>query len=118
MDRTERAGLVTAALAELAAQGEGYAIFIDTQQPDNFVQVSAEGTIEVTSRNYRSSRLPRLSDEQLARVATLGLSVEASPNHQGTIDLGGPAAVAALVEELFAILGAPPDFSMEVESGV
>lgn len=118
MDRAERIELMAEAIRQLVAEGEGYVIFSDAGYPENFVQLTAEGIVEVSSRNYRSSSLPRLTPEQVEQLVALGFAREATPNHQGGADLSDAAQTAERCEQAFAILATSGDFDLEVESGV
>jgi hypothetical protein len=118
VDQQERAAIIIESVMQLVAEGEGFVIFTDASYPENFVQLTSDGLIEVTSRNYRSSKLPKLTEAQVDQLVVLGLSREAGPNHQGEVDLSQPSMIAELCEQSFAILGSAPGFVIEAEAGV
>ncbi len=111
MDRQTRIAEMTAALDQL--WDDAFAIFSDGRAPDNYVQVTSDGVLEVTSRDYGGS-LPRLTADQVDAIVRLGFDRKAAPNHRRSISMDDPAAIAALCEEIFAILGSPPNFDLEV----
>jgi hypothetical protein len=118
MSREQRSRIFHEALQQLNAQGEGYIIFSDQAHPENFVQLTTDGVFEVTSRNYRSSRLPKLNDAQIDELVRIGFSREANPNHQGHANLNELPRLVDRIEQAFAILGVASDFELDVELGV
>lgn len=117
MDKSQRLDVMSQALLRLAKGEPGdFVIFTDRQQPENYVQLTQDGLIEVTSRDYPNSHLPKLTAEQIAAVTYLGFGASANPNHQSTADLSKPEAIAALCEQLFNILGSTDTFILGVST--
>jgi len=118
VDSQTRVQAMTAAIQQLINEAEGYVIFIDRQSPENYVQLNSDGELEVTSRNFRTSRLPRLTETQVTQLVALGFSAEAHPNHRRQTELTDAAAIASMCEQLFSLLGSPPTFDLDTEAGV
>ena len=111
MDRQTRLVEMTTPIQQL--WDGAFAIFSDRHSPDYYVQVTSDGLMDVTSRMYGGS-LPQLTADQVNAIVALGFERQPDPNHSRSISMDNPAAVAELCEELFAILGSPPSFDLEV----
>ena len=91
-----------------------FVIFSDRAVPDNYVQITSDGLIEVTSRAHSNGPLPQLTPDQVNALAHFGFERQADPNHRGKVSLADRPAVARLCEQLFAILGSSPQFDLDV----
>ncbi|HLJ66111.1 MAG TPA: hypothetical protein VKX16_01965 [Chloroflexota bacterium] len=121
MNSKERRRRMAEALAEYGSDPTGFVIFEERGQPDNFVQFACSATagelvLEVSSRDYDGGpdALPRLTEDQIGALVSLGFQPEANPNYQARFKMPKPAAVAELCDEAFAVLGAPTNFDVVV----
>ena len=114
MQAHERRHVIVEAIRRIAGTENSFAIFSDKVEPENYVQITGDGVLEVTSREYGGA-LPALDYHQMLALADLGFDAHPNPNYRKDVMIDQSQAIADLCEQAFVILGCSPTFDLNVE---
>jgi hypothetical protein len=110
----ERRHLIVEAIRRIARTENSFANFSDKVEPENYVQITGDGVLEVTSRKY-GGVLPPLDYHQILALTDLGFAAHPDPNYRKDVVIEQAQTIANVCEEAFVILACSPTFDLNIE---